>query len=261
MSRYMKMSVLLFFVILGCDKKEKYFQDNNLEKTKNIWFSENKTPEVYSKSAYEILNYTKINNAVELTFGNVIKVLGSPTRFNCIDYVFDENDNIIGEESRTEVFYEDKKIMISFSARGFVDGVFWQIRPEEMTGTDNPDWQIRSNKEETQTIVAGILADYPKIALEISELSYSLIEKNVKERDWYEFITDEVDVTDEEYNFPCKAKCSIIDGIANNLVRAHYVIEGKHLLYCDVWYQQIEGSWSIISADTAKEIFITSQSL
>ena len=201
------------------------------------------------------------NEHKPLILGNVINKLGQPSFVNHNEYVFDESGNTMVEVPRTQIYYDNKNVMIGFSPLGFLTGVSYKVKPEEWKGYGCFSWSQAMLKSQKTPIVSESLGVAKRRIEELVKVANRLRNTNRSERDWYKFtFRDQYPANSDIpipniYDVACSAKVFIVDVISEEIAKVHYQICDPHRLYIETWWLHTCDGWQMITAKKAEGIF------
>ena len=234
--------------VAGCSRKTE-------EMPLAIWQGQGGTPVEYTEAACAILIALDEKHEL-LTPGAVIDVLGPPTSFSTVGYVFDASGNTIGDVARLTISYAERWVHVNFALCGTVKSVVYDAGTRRQ-GKQALVWP-RAISNTSLPVVRGSLLAAPNTS-ELLRLAADLAEKEGNETYWHKRIREwppDYPVS-EYYQGPCHVDVLVADLLAPDLARVLYRIKGEHLLYCETWWSRGDGnSWQTISEDDAKDAYV-----
>ena len=228
-----------------------------------IWKSDVNNPEKQARAAFVILKHMEDKEEF-LTLGNVIQVLkGDFILLDEVGYSFDENGNLMSDEMRNQILFNDKKVTVGFTVMGSVDRVLYETTEEMRTGWSAWSWPQNISKFKSTPVVTGIFED-DVAESKLKQAAKKLIGKYRTEEEWYNFIQrldtpswpdlHQLPIITKTNGKRCSAKFYLVDGITDKIAKVFYHIKGKHIYYCDTWWLFNNDVWELISTENAKNI-------
>lgn len=242
--------------ILGSINK---YGEGDFLAAKEVWGSTSADPVSYAQSAYVMLSYME-SKREWMTLGSVVKLLGEPSFVSTVAYSFDEDNNVDTEVTRTQIGYEPRCVIVSFSVTGFVENVLYETSPNSRVGAGARSWPQEILDSDILPIISGTF-DSTNVPHNLIVLANELIQKYEFESDWFALIAGWKHLGDSPapkvWGRFFGVKIEIVDGITRRLARVHYKIDGKHVLYYDTWWLLDNGKWQVISPAEAETEILT----
>jgi len=221
-----------------------------------VWASEDASPARYYAAAFSLL--TDLDRAGEpLTAGNVRSVLGRPSAVMTSGYAFDQDGNVEWDVPRLELHYESRCVRIRVCAGGTVDVVFRAAEEGREVGKSLLAWP-RELPESEMPVVRGAVRSDTEVSRVASKVGSVAAEKD-DESEWFKVIQGFPERSGwhvpDDYQGACSARVAAMDFILPTLARAVLKVEGRHILYCDMWWaRDEEGVWRPVSEKTANRM-------
>ena len=223
----------MHIIILGGVVCSLCFSCNQADNSLVLWRKNGMSANIYYNAAKDYL--LEIEPTLQ-SLGNVVGVLGAPSRIENGGYIFDETDSICPNEERLTLFYDKKKVAIEFSTNGYISGILTCVTSNRMDGI--------SIKHPLVIDDSTLLIIPPNIASDVVLELCNAVKKwgtSLSLNDW-EILAVKGCIAENKIHSKVKVrnKPVIVDKVSANLFRVHVYIQGGKKYWIDTWWKYVE---------------------